>query len=57
MNNGIGLPGLLIVFTILKLTHVINWSWVWIVSPIWISVILCFLIFFVLAIFQSSRGK
>ena len=35
---GIGFTGLLtIVFIVLKLTHVINWSWVWVLSPIWIT--------------------
>ena len=29
---------LLIVFVILKLTGLINWSWVWVLSPIWIPV-------------------
>lgn len=35
------LPGfstlLTIVFITLKLCNVINWSWVWIISPIWIT--------------------
>ena len=25
------------IFLILKLTHVIDWSWVWVTSPLWIS--------------------
>ena len=37
-NSGIGFSGLLtIVFIVLKLTKVINWSWLWVLSPIWIS--------------------
>ena len=37
-SGGIGLPTILtIVFLILKLTHVINWSWWWVLSPLWIS--------------------
>jgi MFS family permease len=43
--NGVGLTGLLTVLFIgligLKLTHYINWSWWWVILPIWISVILC----------------
>jgi hypothetical protein len=27
---------LLIIFITLKLTHVINWNWIWVLSPIWI---------------------
>ena len=26
-----------IIFLILKLTHVIDWKWLWVFSPIWIS--------------------
>ena len=28
---------LTIVFVVLKLTHTIDWSWWWVLSPIWIS--------------------
>ena len=28
---------LTIIFLILKLTHVIDWKWLWVFSPIWIS--------------------
>lgn len=31
---------LTVVFIILKLTNVINWSWLWVLSPIWISFII-----------------
>lgn len=34
---------LLVVFIVLKLLGVINWSWVWVLSPIWISLILVLL--------------
>lgn len=36
-GGGIGFCGLLaIVFIVLKLTGVIGWSWVWVLSPLWI---------------------
>ena len=39
-STGIGFVGLLtIAFIVLKLTHVIAWSWWWVVSPLWISVL------------------
>ena len=39
--RGIGFFGLLgIVFIVLKLCHVIEWSWVWVLAPIWGSVAL-----------------
>ena len=35
--GGIGFCGLLTVaFIVLKLTGVINWSWLWVLAPIWI---------------------
>lgn len=34
----IGLPTLLgVAFIVLKLTHVISWSWLWVLSPFWIG--------------------
>ena len=40
-NSGIGFVGLLtIVFVVLKLCGIINWSWWWVISPIWISAII-----------------
>lgn len=40
-SGGIGFLGLLtIVFITLKLTDVIDWSWWWILSPLWIPVAL-----------------
>lgn len=31
---------LTLAFIVLKLTGVISWAWVWVVSPIWISLII-----------------
>lgn len=40
-TSGIGFPGLLtIVFITLKLCQVIDWSWWWVLCPIWIPVVL-----------------
>lgn len=40
MSARIGLPSLLgIVFIVLKLLGVITWSWIWVLSPFWISFI------------------
>jgi hypothetical protein len=52
--NGISFTGLLtIAFIVLKLCKVINWSWWWVLSPIWINasvVIIAFIIIFALFI-------
>jgi len=35
-SGGIGFFGLLtVLFVGLKLTHVINWSWWWVLAPMW----------------------
>ena len=40
-SGGIGFGGLLtIVFIVLKLTKVIDWSWWWVTCPLWIPVAL-----------------
>jgi hypothetical protein len=37
-GGGLSFTGALtILFIALKLTHVINWSWWWVLSPMWIS--------------------
>jgi len=38
-TSGISFSGLLtIVFIVLKLTNYIDWSWWWVLSPIWIPI-------------------
>ena len=38
-SGGVGFTGLLfLVFLVLKLCNVIDWSWWWVTSPIWIVV-------------------
>ena len=40
-SGGIGFVGLLtIAFIVLKLVGVITWSWVWVLSPLWISAVI-----------------
>ena len=59
-NGGIGFAGLLtICFIVLKLTGVIKWSWIWVLSPIWISAIMTIGIIgimFVLYLLFNDRG-
>lgn len=37
-----------VVFIILKLTKLIDWSWIWVLSPMWITAILVFLGIFII---------
>jgi uncharacterized membrane protein len=37
-SGGIGVAGALgVAFVVLKLTGVINWSWLWVLAPFWIG--------------------
>lgn len=55
-SGGIGFVGLLtIAFIVLKLVGVIKWTWLWVLSPLWISAISVILIAFVIAIFINGR--
>ena len=50
-TNGVGFLGLLtLLFIGLKLTGYITWSWVWVLSPLWvpISIALIFFIFMII---------
>jgi hypothetical protein len=48
-SGGVGFVGLLqLAFIILKLCGVIKWSWLWVLSPMWISAILILLILLII---------
>lgn len=48
---GIGFTGLLtIVFITLKLCGVIDWPWLWVLSPVWISLALVAVVFAILVL-------
>jgi hypothetical protein len=50
----IGLPGaLFLVFLVLKLTEVIDWSWWWVTSPLWIAGGISLLFLAIVAVFVS----
>lgn len=52
-----------LIFLILKLTHVIDWAWIWIFSPIWIPLaiglvvlLLYYFIVLIVAVVAAIRG-
>ena len=50
-SGGISFAGLLtIAFIVLKLTGVISWSWLWVLSPIWISLVIAIIMIVAVAI-------
>jgi len=51
-SSGIGFAGLLTVaFIVLKLCDVIDWSWWWVLSPLWIGLALVLIILAIMALF------
>lgn len=57
-SGGMGFAGLLtIAFIVLKLTGVISWSWLWVLSPIWISVLIAFLVIAIVLIVAIIAKK
>ena len=59
VNNGVSFNGLLfITFLVLKLTGVINWSWIWVTAPLWIPFsigIFFFVVFTILWILANIK--
>lgn len=56
-SSGVGFTGLLtIVFIVLKLTHVINWTWFWVLSPIWMPMILFLVVLLIAVIAAGIKG-
>lgn len=54
-GRSIGFVGLLqIAFIVLKLCHVIDWAWAWVLSPTWISLIL-FVLVLVIVVWLTER--
>jgi len=62
-SGGVGATTvLLIVFVVLKLTDNIQWSWWWVLSPAWLSVVVGIVLFLLVSVirigaspFDSSR--
>ena len=56
-GGGIGFVGLLqITFIILKLCKVINWSWLWVLAPTWISFGLIAIIIAIVFVVRKVKG-
>lgn len=45
-----------VAFVVLKLTHVIAWSWIWVLAPFWIPLVVT-LVLLVLAAVVTSSSK
>ena len=57
-SGGVGFCGLLfIALLVLKLTHVIDWSWWWITAPLWGGLALFFVILIVILIVAAILSR
>ncbi len=57
-SSGIGICGVLtIVFIVLKLVGVINWSWLWVLCPLWINILLTVIVLVIIAIIDDKARK
>ena len=57
-NSGMSVASvLLVVFVVLKLTNLINWSWWWVLSPFWIPLVLVMtiVILYCVCVFIADR--
>ena len=58
-NSGLGIVSILtLILIILKITNKISWSWIWVLSPIWITFIFAIIIFaIILIVGKIKKGK
>lgn len=56
-TGGIGGTLLQIAFIVLKLCGVINWSWLWVLSPMWIGFALWFVGVVVFVLVKVARRR
>ena len=55
-KNGMSFSSLLaIVFVTLKLCHVIDWSWWWVLSPLWIPASIVILVLVVILVLAAIK--
>jgi hypothetical protein len=56
-GGGITLSGLVfIVFLVLKLCNVINWSWWWVTAPLWIPIATAATIFMIVVLYYCIKA-
>ena len=51
---GFFISGLTLLFIYLKMTSYIDWSWLWVLSPLWISFVVAILIAIVISILTKK---
>lgn len=48
------MAALAILFIALRLTHVINWAWYWVLAPIWAWAVI-YIVFIVIGVWVTTR--
>ena len=57
-GGGVGFCGLLtIAFIVLKLLGKITWSWVWVLSPLWICALVAIILTIIVAVLSVLTSK
>lgn len=56
-SSGIGICGVLTVFVVLKLIGVINWSWLWVLCPLWINLLLTIIVAVIIVIINKRTSN
>lgn len=57
-SSGIEICGVLtIVFVVLKLVGVINWSWLWVLCPLWINLLLTIIVAVIIVIINKRTSN
>lgn len=52
-SSGMGFFEVLtLIFIVLKLVHVIDWPWIWVLSPIWIGILFIVLVAIILKLIE-----
>lgn len=53
-SGGISFSGLLLIaFIVLRLTNVIKWSWLWVLAPLWVPIVLFIVIYSIAILFNK----
>jgi len=57
-SNGLGLGVILaMIFMVLKLCGIITWSWLWVLCPVWIPVVIAIVAIIALAVMDLIERK
>lgn len=57
-SGGISFIGVLaITFIVLKLTGVIDWSWIWVLFPLWMPIAILLFAFLIFVIYKLIKGR